>query len=263
MEKIGRLLTRARPTLRFDTAEDAAWSCTECGPVPGRYSDRLEAYVRAFCACHKAQMAQQRQAWQQQMDDDARATHRLTTYGWIGNDFITRREILALESRTFESFDNRVQPVAYAAVTQFALHPYGTLILDGPYGIGKTHLLLALCQELHQQGKPCRFVLAPKFFEAIGQNIQKQRDYLHLVQKAIDAALLVIDDIDKLKWSEFREETWMSIIDSRVNANRPIALSTNNLAGLASSIGGACADRLSVRRTLVSMTGKSYRSLLK
>ncbi len=263
MDRIGQILLRTRPQFRFDTAEDALWQCPHCGPVLGRYSDSLGYYVRAACPCKQEWMESLREQKRQGDAQLRQAAQRHYTYGWIGESLMAHREIVILESRTFANFDDTLQPDAYLAVTQFATNPRGTLILDGPFGLGKTHLLLALCQYLSTQSVSSRFVMAPKFFEAISLCIELHRDYLHLIQKAIDAPLLVIDDIDKLKWSEFREEKWMSIIDSRVNAGAPIAISTNNMAQIASTIGGACADRLSVRQTLVQMTGKSYRSRLK
>jgi DNA replication protein DnaC len=71
--------------------------------------------------------------------------------------------------------------------------------------------------------------------------------------------LLVIYDLDKAKHSEFREEIYFEIIDERVKAGRPIAISTNRLDAIEDYVGGAVCSRLKIGQIPVEMRGVDYR----
>lgn len=234
-----------------DRYSHATWTRAGCGTIapleirPGRF-------IRKACPCERAfrdecRNLQELLAW--------RKAQAPLTFGWLGQ----RYSNTALSEKTFENFDQSRQPDAWQNAKLFAGALYGTLVLHGAYGTGKTHLLAAACNELLWQKKTARFIIAPKFFGAIQAKIGANESYALIIEQAITTPLLVIDDIDKCKWSEFREEIYFAIIDERVNAGRPIAISTNRFAELEQYIGGACASRLCVGMTEIEMDGSDYR----
>ncbi len=86
------------------------------------------------------------------------------------------------------------------------------------------------------------------------------QEYHDLLKRAIHAPLLLIDDLDKPKPSEFRESIYYLLIDKRTLANSPLALSSN-VASLALErwIGGAARSRLLSNLCPVEMQGPDYR----
>ncbi len=257
MQSVGNL-ARSTSTFGYATAEEATRICEICGPVAPTLLKSVGRYVTGTCDCQRQARAdyEQRQASQQRQAAIA------ATYDWHSGYTMDADEVRVLSSRTFANFDGTRQTHALDAVRDFADTLRGSLVLHGEFGTGKTHLLAALCQDLMRRGILCRFTTAPNLFLAINFHIAQKQDYSGLIRAAISAPLLVLDDIDKAKPSEFREECYFKILDSRTTAGRPTAISTNKLSELATYIGGACVSRLSIRQIAEEMIGKDYRKEL-
>lgn len=182
------------------------------------------------------------------------------SYGWLGGNWTNS----GLQKKLFRDFQGEEQKEALEAVKAFAQTLKGTLVLYGPFGVGKTHLLAALCNYLntHGENNTPRFVTSPNLFASISHHMSKNWDYADLIYNAATCSLLILDDVDKAKWSEFREETYFAIIDQRVNQGLPTALSTNRLTELETFVGGAVASRLSIGQIAIEMTGQDYRPQL-
>jgi DNA replication protein DnaC len=133
--------------------------------------------------------------------------------------------------------------------------------LYGSFGTGKTHLLAAVCNAILLYAPPITslFTTAPKLFNAIQERIQEREGYWGLIERAIATPLLVIDDIDKAKYSQFREEIYFAILDERVKARLPTAISTNRLSALTEYVGGSVCSRLKVGQVAAEMIGDDYR----
>jgi DNA replication protein DnaC len=225
--------------------------CETCGTIPPRLLPSGR-YIRRSCAC---QIAERRR---KQAEAASRAWEYgavQQTYGWLGRGW----EDTDLSVKTFATFDRKCQPKGYQETTAFAGTLHGTLILHGGYGTGKTHLLAAVCNALRSRGATSLFTTAPKFFAAYQDRMGHEQDYWSLVKMAISTPLLVLDDVDKAKPSEAREQLYWLIIDERVKAGRPIALSTNKMSELAHYVGEASVSRLMVGVHAVEMVGRDMR----
>ncbi|MBO0793891.1 MAG: ATP-binding protein, partial [Ktedonobacteraceae bacterium] len=142
----------------------------------------------------------------------------------------------------------------------FAFNPQGNLLLYGPYGLGKTHLLAALANLRRAAGRPCLFASAVTLFDAIQEQVSNNEDYHRLIKQAIQTPLLLLDDPDKPKWSEFREEIYYQLIDGRTRRGLPLALASNCApAELDQYIGGAARSRLMMGMIPVPISGSDYR----
>jgi len=134
------------------------------------------------------------------------------------------------------------------------------LALYGSYGTGKTHLLVAVANHLGTTGTPCLFASAVTFFDAIQDCIQQNQDYHQLLRRGIQTPLLLLDDIDKLKASEFREEVLYKLVNGRTTAGRSLAISSNCTPGeLERWVGKAGRSRLMTGLIPVQMNGADYR----
>lgn len=239
--------------------QEVTWECPTCGIIqPFKFNVEGEAHYgrRSMCPCQEQE--KQRKEKEQRRMEWVKSQNQ-HTYSWLGG----RWSDTSLAQKTFENFDARKQPEAYEAARLYAADPSGTLVLYGTYGTGKTHLLAAICNEaLTKHGVSSLFATSPELFGAIQQKIAHNEDYYGLVDRAIRTPLFVIDDIDKSKWSEFREEIYFAIIDKRTKRGLPIAISTNRLDALASFVGGAVCSRLQIGQIPIPMMGDDYREEL-
>jgi DNA replication protein DnaC len=230
-----------------------------CGIIEPKHTDYIP--LRRSCVCE--QRAKRLYEQQQQEEDRLKwiTEQRRETYKWLGGCW----ENTKLVKKTFANFQKDRQPGAYKIVQVFAQYPNGVLVLHGGYGTGKTHLLAALGNELRERKEnpmTSRFLTAPDLFNAIQGCMARHEPYEYIINKAIYTSLLVIDDIDKAKHTDFREEIYFTIIDKRIQAERPIAISTNRLAELDQFVGSAVASRLSTGLIEIEMIGKDYRKEL-
>ncbi len=178
------------------------------------------------------------------------------TYTWLGRAWSEP----ALSSKTFANFKRELQPTAFDLTRAFAQQPAGVLALYGSYGTGKTHLLAAVANEHVETGRTCLFASVVSLFDAIGERIEQRQEYHDLLRRAIQSPLLVLDDIDKLKPSEFREETLYKLLNGRCNAGLPLALSSNSMPDeLERWVGEAGRSRLMQGLIPVPMSGPDYR----
>jgi DNA replication protein DnaC len=261
METTNYSIMSTMPTLvkdAFETIEQATRECPTCGAVEPRcviWRD-VTRYRTTLCPCERE--AEQR-ARKEKERQEMLATSYKITYGWLSSGTY----IYPFRDKTFATFEPSKQPEAYEIAKLWASKPQGALILYGPYGVGKTHLLSAIISAaLEEQKIESLFMTPADLFKAIQERIQSHEHYTTLIDRAIATPLLVIDDVDKLKPTDFRLEVYFDIIDKRVIKGRPIAISTNRLDELASFVGGAVADRLNVGQIAVEMVGESYRKQL-
>jgi DNA replication protein DnaC len=231
---------------------DKTWTCPQCGVVPPIvFADGW--YARRPCACERA--AREAEQIRTLAAELAQARQALT-YTWLGRAWAEP----GLSAQTFETFQRERQPAAYAMAQAFAEQPQGVLVFYGSYGTGKTHLLAAIANAVASRGQRCRFASTTLLFGAIGERIGQGEDYLDLFRRATSAPLLLLDDLDKLKPSEFREETLYTILNGRTVAGLPLAITSNNPPDkLTPWIGGAGCSRLMAGLIPVPMNGPDYR----
>lgn len=133
------------------------------------------------------------------------------------------------------------------------------------FGIGKTHLQIAAAKELIKRGFAVLCISDVAFMDELsksrayndeGESVNK------LLGAAIQAPVLVWDDIGKAKPSEFRLDMYYQIINERYKAKRPIIFSSNeDSETLTERIGDAAASRLlgMARGRVFAVEGPDYR----
>lgn len=255
MKRLSALLSPEMTNLIHRVAssdpETQTWTCPHCGVVPAKELHLAPGYyIRRSCPCEVSQREQQA------VKAALGASLLEQRYTWIGREWAD----LALLQKSFATFERTPQPVAVETAQAFAHDPQGALVLYGPYGVGKTHLLAAIANARCAEGKSCLYVSAVTLFEVLQERIQQNRDYRDLLKRAMHTPLLLIDDLDKPKPSEFRESIFYHLIDKRSLAGLPLAISCNGTpADLDRWIGGAARSRLMMGLRPVEMRGTDYR----
>lgn len=235
---------------------DLFWECEECGPIEP-FATPWGSWIRRSCPC-------QRQARREQEESKRRiawlAEQRTHTFGgWLGKQWINHGAIQQLDACRFESYDASRFPLAYQKALEFAQHPRGNLIFYGWYGVGKTHLEAAIANHLREAEMPtsCLFTSAPLFFMAYEEARKSDGplDHHTLLRRAMSAAVLILDDVDKCRHSEAREDVYYTLIDERYKSGKPTVLSLNELDDLPRHIGQAAFSRISCGLVAIKMVG--------
>lgn len=256
MTKIGDLIVRTQPSERQPPAE-VCWVCPVCGPIPPLQLPMTGRWIRRSCECQRRARAEEVEA---SMREARAAEMRYRCFGgWLGQAFADRDVIRELAGKTFLTYDQTRFTSAYIAARSFAAQPRGNLVLYGSFGVGKTHLESAICNELRARNVQCYFTPAPQFFLAYNDLLMHNGDAPGLLKRAQTVPLLVLDDIDKARPTEARWDTYWMILNARYAAGRPTVLSTNRMDTLHEYIGEATVSRLNKGMMAIEMTGNDYR----
>ena len=176
------------------------------------------------------------------------------------------------EEKNLEGFDfnfNPKLPAAYIrelATCQF-IERKESLILCGPVGVGKTHLAQALGHQACRAGYNVLFIKASRLLADLGGG-RADDTWEKRVQHYLKPHLLILDDFAMKEFSKIQAEDLYELIDRRyhttsliVTANRApkdwYPLFPNPV------IAESALDRLVSCAHVITLTGKSYRSLLR
>lgn len=267
MTKLGSMLLMKDPN--GPAPAELFWTCDTCGPIEPRALP-TGRWIKRSCQCQIAarqatRAKQEHQEWLQKT--------RLRTYGgWLGERWEDEEIVTEMCAKTFQSFKKERDPMAYKKAWEFAQNPQGNLLLCGSYGTGKTHIEAAIANYLRETGmllptgerKPMSslFASAPQFFRAYNDamNATDKTRFVCMTDQAIGTPLLIIDDIDKARPTDFRQDTYFLILDERYKAKRPTIISTNREDNLADYVGEAVAySRFMRKLEIIEMVGSDYR----
>jgi DNA replication protein DnaC len=157
--------------------------------------------------------------------------------GSAPNSMLDRMGLRGLEQKTLASFDASLQPEAFAAASGFLADPT-SLVLSGPPGTGKSHLLGAIANEviLKYGVLPVRVCLVrfPEILRKIRATFQEQYEgpsEEFWLQRWQRIPLLLWDDVGTEggeKASDFTRSIAFEIIDARYRrGGKPIVVATN------------------------------------
>ncbi|WP_245575652.1 AFG1/ZapE family ATPase [Alicyclobacillus contaminans] len=139
--------------------------------------------------------------------------------------------------------------------------------LFGPPGVGKTHLMLAVVNRLHERGIPCLFVRSDSIFDKMRSIIADSGDLDPLLEAYATAPVLAIDEFAQERANEFTLEKLFRIINHRFHSKLPTWFTSNyavpeiyrrNGADLLDSV-GPLRSRIMEMAKHVKMDGEDYR----
>jgi len=176
------------------------------------------------------------------------------------------------EEKSLEAFDfnfNPKLPAQYIrdlATCQF-IERKESVILCGPVGVGKTHLAQALGHQACRTGYNVLFIKASRLLSDLGGG-RADDTWEKRLQRYLKPNLLILDDFAMKEFTKTQAEDLYELIDRRhhsssmvVTANRApkdwYPLFPNPV------IAESALDRLVSSAHVITLTGKSYRALLR
>jgi DNA replication protein DnaC len=143
----------------------------------------------------------------------------------------------------------------------------------GDVGVGKTHLCAGTMIGCGEKGIPGTFKTAAGFLDAIketyGRDGKIKKGEADIIAALARVPLLVLDDLDKVDFTEWASQKFYQLINARYEQNVPLLATSNctpaDLAlrwsdrGLDKMIAVAIVDRLREMCQIVKVVGESYR----
>lgn len=192
--------------------------------IEQQFSAQLTAAVEAAIGLPlslfiRAEDEEQQKAEEDKMDDSLR--HDLSSYYKMINPFYTFKTFVVGPTNNF----------AYATAQSVADKPagaYNPLFIWGGSGLGKTHLLHAICNEMHIKNRQAKILYATcetftnEFLAALHN--QTLPDFR---QKYREVDILLIDDIQFLANKEQTQEEFFNTFEAVKNAGGQIVLTSD------------------------------------
>ncbi len=104
-----------------------------------------------------------------------------------------------------------------------------SILMRGATGLGKTHLSLAIANELLEKGYYVVYVSAPSILSRLENSHfdynNTEEDYL--IQTLCDCDLLIIDDLGTEFTSQYTKTVIYNIFNNRLLKNKPVIINTN------------------------------------
>jgi DNA replication protein DnaC len=259
------------------------WTCPYCGnvldpvvhvrdarPPIGRWipavEERVSIHRRQACGCRGESAILQAEAERETEVDRWQWASRLKQAGLVG----------WLASATFDAYqvETDQQALQKRVAREYAKTLLGGglgdccwLICYGPLGLGKTHLAASIVHAALSAGwDRCYLRVWPQWIESLQASWDRDSDLSTsaLVKELQSGKLVVMDDIDKAKPSEWMKEKLYTALNHRYNANLPTVLTFNHgPKEMVPWLGGPLIDRMMERLfNVVQFAGQSYRSPL-
>lgn len=167
--------------------------------------------------------------------------------------------------RTFDGYlpktpsQQQARSIAEAYVADYTPSSMG-LTLQGPSGTGKTHLASAIVRALYvtRRVRGIQFWSAHRLVEKICNGDRSAREELEI--EAVQAPLLVLDDVGAVGLSDFEQGKLTLLLSDRHAAGRPVIITTNDaVERFADRLGARTVSRLVERTVVVALTGSDHR----
>lgn len=134
----------------------------------------------------------------------------------------------------FENFraKNEIQAGTHSMISQ---NPTNSYFISGPYGEGKTHLLVAQFREVAVSGYPCQFWTTADLLTEL-RKVELDTDYTSRLMECVKyfpKFHLFWDDCDKFKPTDFKGQALFDLMDTIYRRQLRISVTSNyNLVSL-------------------------------
>ncbi len=211
MQLLGSLARNIKPNQNI-VEEEHNLKCERCGNTYDYYKFSNGQEFRHGCECELIEIGKKERAERKEK--------------YLNRIFNQSNVNASLSDATVNSYQPQNEHQVHAKSTAieyvkgFSIDEPKSLILQGSYGTGKSHLAYAVAKAIKQQGYSVAFMHIPMLMERIkatyNRNATETTDELVQLLSSID--LLVLDDIG-VENTEHTLNKLFSIVDNRVGKN--------------------------------------------
>ena len=139
------------------------------------------------------------------------------------------------------------------------------MFLWGGTGLGKTHLSLAIANEVLQKGYSVIYDSAINLMHTLDQEqFRRTKESSDTLPSLLECDLLILDDFGTEFDTAFSRSMMYTIINSRVNARKPMIINTNlTPTEMKARYGDRIASRLSSSSQILPFYGEDIRMKMK
>lgn len=187
--------------------------------------------------------------------------------------------IVPLQLSTFDSFDLQQYSKAVDAATGIAPYyhmekivkfckayaqsftPHSqSILMKGATGLGKTHLSLAIANEVIRRGYGVMYVSAPELVIKLERERFARDNDGDLLEVLTSCDLLIIDDLGTEHHSSFTDSQLYTLFNARVLNNKPVIISTNlSMAALEKDYSNRFVSRINGAAQKLDFLGEDLR----
>ena len=102
-----------------------------------------------------------------------------------------------------------------------------SILMKGATGLGKTHLSLAIANEVIKKGYGVIYVSAPSFMQKLEKQYFSRDDDNSAIDMLMECDLLIVDDLGTEFHGQLSVSQMYNIFNSRMLANKPVIINTN------------------------------------
>lgn len=102
-----------------------------------------------------------------------------------------------------------------------------SILMKGATGLGKTHLSLAIANEVIKNGYGVIYVSAPSLMQKLEKQFFSKNDDDSAINMLLECDLLIVDDLGTEFHGQFSVSQMYNIFNSRMLSNKPIIINTN------------------------------------
>lgn len=172
------------------------------------------------------------------------------------------------QDKTFATFTASLPGVGTALETArvFAAAPARWLLLTGAYGCGKTHLALAIANQVISQGVQVLYQTAPDFLRSLRATFDRENPakFDQVFGFAQNVELLVLDDLGAERMTDWAAEQFFGLLDHRYLRDLPTVVVSNlslaQIGELSARLGSRLADTSKVLHVAMKGAG-DYRQM--
>ncbi|MBR6384506.1 MAG: ATP-binding protein [Ruminococcus sp.] len=146
---------------------------------------------------------------------------------------------------------------------KFTINSPNILMLGGT-GLGKTHLSLAIANEVIEKGYNVIYDSAINILQIIEREHFSHEHSLEMINNVLGTDLLILDDLGTEYRTQFYTSTIYNIVNTRLNRSLPTIMSTNlDSRGIGDKYDDRVASRIITNYTVLRFVGEDVRFLLK
>ena len=173
-------------------------------------------------------------------------TFQLSYYS--GNDYFMMEKILNYAKQYAATFEKNSD----------------SILMFGNTGLGKTHLSLAIANEVLKKGYSVLYDSAINILRKIESEHFSYDHLSDMLDLVMDTELLILDDLGTEYETKFYSSTIYNIINTRLNRSKPTIISTNmNFPQLSNRYDERVTSRLSSMYTCLEFKGSDVRLQIK